>query len=69
MTELKTPTYTELRNRKCKDGTEWLRQEMKAFMQTKLYESNDEYTPWQKIKANYEIRKIAYRQNYERNEQ
>ena len=54
------PTYAELRNRKCKDGTEWLQPEMKAFMSTKLKESNDEYSTWQKIKTNFEIQKIKY---------
>ncbi len=66
--ELKTPNYAELRNRKSKDGTEWLQPEMKAFMQTKLYESNEEYTPWQKIKANYEMAKLLYQQNLNCNE-
>ncbi len=38
--ELKAPTYGEIRNRKCADGSEWLKPEMRAFMDTKLYESN-----------------------------
>ena len=41
--ELKAPTYEELRNRVCADGSEWLQPQMKAFMNTKLYQSNEEY--------------------------
>ena len=41
--ELKSPTYTEERNRVCNDGTEWLYPEMKSLMSSKLYESNKEY--------------------------
>lgn len=41
--EMKAPTYGELRNRVCVDGSEWLQPQMKAFMNTKLYESNEEY--------------------------
>lgn len=50
--ELKSPTYAELRNRICKDGSEWLQPQMKAFMSTKLYDSNDEYTHTQKVWIN-----------------
>ena len=53
-----TPTYAELRNRKCINGSEWLQPEMKAFMSTKLKDSNKEYSSWQKIKAN--IRNLTY---------
>lgn len=68
--ELKSPTYAELRNRVCKDHTEWLQPDVKAFFSSKLYESNKEYTPIQKIlsdmkieriKAKYKIRKILLR--------
>lgn len=41
--ELKTPTYAQMRNRICEDGTEWLKPELKAFFSTKLNESNKEY--------------------------
>ena len=54
------PTYADLRNRRCGDGTEWLQPELKAFMSTKLKESNEEYSTWQKIKTNFEIQKIKY---------
>ena len=42
--ELEAPTYAELRNRTCNDGSEWLQPKMKAFMNTKLYHSNKEYS-------------------------
>ncbi|MDR0386378.1 MAG: radical SAM protein, partial [Prevotellaceae bacterium] len=55
--ELKNaPTYTEMRNRVCLDRSEWLQPEMKAFMQGRLYESNQEYTQQQKFKVNCEVR-------------
>lgn len=47
--ELKAPTYGELRNRVCADGSEWLQPQMKAFMGTKLYDSNIEYSWLKKI--------------------
>lgn len=54
--ELRTPTYGELRNRITIYGTEWLQPKMKAFMNTKLYESNKEYTEVEKMKVNRLIR-------------
>ena len=65
--ELKAPTYTELRNRKCNDGSEWLGAEMKHFMSTKLYQNNKEYSPLKKFITNTSIKgiiikdKIKYR--------
>ncbi len=47
--ELEAPTYAEERNRICIDGTEWLQPEMKAFMSSKLYESNKEYSKLRKM--------------------
>lgn len=41
--ELDAPTYAEIRNRECSDGTEWLSDDMKEFLGSKLYESNIEY--------------------------
>lgn len=38
------PTYAEVRNRVCEDGSEWLSPEMKAFLGSKLEESNPEYS-------------------------
>ena len=54
--ELTTPTYGEMRNRFCTDGSEWLYPEMKSFMETKLYETNKEYSKLEKIKVNLEIK-------------
>lgn len=39
--ELDTPTYSEIRNRKCADGTEWEQSDLKEAFSTKLYETND----------------------------
>lgn len=48
--EIDAPTYTEVRNRICEDGSEWLQPEMKRFMGTKLYENNKEYNVFKKAK-------------------
>lgn len=47
---LKAPTYAELRNRVCKDGSEWLKPEMKSFMASKLWETNKQYSSVEKIR-------------------
>lgn len=52
---LEAPTYAEERNRVCADGSEWLQPEMKAFLSTRLYDSNSEYSMAQKAK--YRLRK------------
>lgn len=41
--QMKCPTYSALRNRKCIDGTEWEQPQMKRFLSSKLYESNCRY--------------------------
>lgn len=46
---LKTPTYADIRNRVCLDGTEWVNPKMKQFMQGKLKENNDEYSITKKV--------------------
>ncbi len=38
--QLDTPTYSEMRNRTDKDGNDWLRPDMKAFLSQKLEDSN-----------------------------
>lgn len=38
--ELKTPTYAEIRNRKCADGSEWEQADLKDAFSTKLSETN-----------------------------
>lgn len=57
--ELAAPTYAELRNRICSDGSEWLSPEMKSFMSSKLYESNKEYAEHEKVVINKKLRKLA----------
>jgi hypothetical protein len=42
--EVQAPYYSDLRNRILADGTEWLNPTMKSFMNSKLNESNDEYS-------------------------
>lgn len=56
--ELNAPTYAELRNRVCKDGSEWLKPDMKNFMSTKLWESNQEYTKEEKDRINKHAKKL-----------
>ena len=51
--EIKAPTYAEERNRTCLDGSEWLQPEMKAFMSSKLYESNRQYSKFKKLKIGF----------------
>ncbi len=41
--ELKTPTYEEIRNRKCVDGSEWFSDECKQCFTSKLYDTNKQY--------------------------
>ena len=53
--ELQTPTYADVRNRVCTDGSEWLAPGMKEVMQSKLSESNEEYSFWQKMRS-YDLR-------------
>lgn len=55
---MSAPTYAELRNRVCLNGSEWLNPEMKAFMSSKLFESNKEYTIEQKKAINKKMKKI-----------
>lgn len=46
---LNTPTYTQIRNRVCNDGSEWLSETCKSCFDSKLCEQNKEYTTVQKI--------------------
>ncbi len=38
------PFYSEVRNRVCEDGSEWLKPEVKAFFSQKLYDNNPVYS-------------------------
>lgn len=46
--ELNTISYSQIRNRVCNDGSEWLKPEFKAFISQKLKDANREYSPWEK---------------------
>lgn len=46
---LEAPTYEQIRNRKCIDGSEWLSAPCKSCFSAKLCESNKEYSSLQKI--------------------
>ena len=54
--ELEAPTYAELRNRTCADGSEWLKPEMRHLMSTKLWQSNKEYSVLKKASSNCYIK-------------
>lgn len=47
---LNTPTYADIRNRMCDDGSEWLQPKMKAFMSTRLYDNNRQYGLTKKVR-------------------
>lgn len=59
---LQSPTYAELRNRICSDGSEWLKPKMKHFMSTKLWQSNKEYSPLKKMATNCIIKTIILKE-------
>lgn len=46
-----TPSYAEMRNRHCADGTQWLKPEMQRVFETKLWQTNKPLSRVQKIKA------------------
>lgn len=52
--EINSITYDMTRNRICKDGSEWLQPEMKAIMQSRLQESNKEYSKIKKWRCSSE---------------
>jgi MoaA/NifB/PqqE/SkfB family radical SAM enzyme len=58
---LKTPTYADIRNRKCLDGSEWLSPEMKEFMSEKLEDNNTKYSIVKKFKIRIKTaKKLSY---------
>lgn len=57
--EMEHPIYTNLRNRVCEDGTEWITSEYKKFWQKQLFVDNDEYSAMQKG----EINRMRYVEN------
>jgi organic radical activating enzyme len=50
--ELNTPTYAEMRNRRDKDGREWLNDKVNSFFNGKLKDSNKEYSFFRKYIIN-----------------
>ena len=60
--QIKCETYSELRDRVCKDNTHWQTEKMRNFLSTKLYNSNKRYlnerknTFWENI---FSFRKVA----------
>lgn len=53
--ELETPRYDEMRNRVCKDGTEWLKPRFKAFVHQQFKENNCEYSKYRKFIVDIEM--------------
>jgi hypothetical protein len=39
--DIQAPKYSEIRNRKCSDGSFWLTEDMNAFLSGKLYDNNE----------------------------
>lgn len=50
--EIETVTYANTRNRVCKNESEWLKPEMKEFMNSRLYENNKELSMLKKWDIN-----------------
>ena len=46
---LKSPTYEQMRNRKCLDDSEWLSESFKRCFSSRLRESNNQYNSFQKL--------------------
>ena len=51
--ELTTPSYSDLRNRK--EG-KWYSAQMEQFLSERLYSDNRQYSDWQKLKTNIDIK-------------
>lgn len=47
--ELKTPYYSEIRNKQTNNDDEWLTEEVRSFFNSKLVDSNKEYSNFEKI--------------------
>lgn len=62
--KFKAPNYSEIRNRKTADGKEWLKSEMKHFMESRFNESNEEYTSDRKEIINW-YRDIEFNNKYD----
>ena len=47
--ELESPTYAEMRNRVCADGSEWLNERFKAVVSQRTCDNNEHYGPAKKF--------------------
>ena len=56
--EIQAPTYADMRNRMCTDGTEWLKPKMKELLSQKLYDNNSAYSLLQRCIAEAKIDKM-----------
>lgn len=56
---LTAPTYAEMRNRICVDGSEWLKPAFKEIFAHRLSEENPEYSVIKKLLADIEVKPIA----------
>ncbi len=54
---LDTVPYAQVRNRTDAEGREWLRHDMKEFLNQRLYDNNEEYDISQKEKVNREVKR------------
>ncbi len=51
--KLDLPSFTEIRNKTCADGSEWLTPEMKEFVSHKFCETHKQYSPFKKAWVNF----------------
>lgn len=49
---MNAPSYAEMRNRKCINGTEWLQPKMKDFLSQRLYDNNVQLTYYGRLNVN-----------------
>lgn len=64
--ELESPTFAEERDRDCEDGTKWLQDDMREFMNTKLKDSNNELSPKEKDRINRKNRRLCFMKKIKR---
>lgn len=54
-----TPTYAEMRDRVCKDGSTWLKPPFQQIFNSRLGECNKEYSPFKKFIIELQVKPIA----------
>lgn len=57
--ELKTPTYAEMRNRVCKDGSEWLKPTFKELFSSRLEDTHQKYSLPKRLQTDLKVGPIA----------